>query len=153
MCIACMYVTGKVYKLQKTLFPKMSFTDPLLLEDVIRCYKERETVCRNCYYSGNKLSRYFDARGCCTLCDYETNKLVIIPKSRMTINYYECEIIAIPPWPMRKLIDQRFQPCVEDNLKDHMTSLIISHNSTVWYAHTIEELVIWTIERDNGKDN
>ena len=27
----------------------------------------------------------------------------------------------------------------------------MSHNSAVWYAHTVEELVIWTVEREYGK--
>ena len=27
----------------------------------------------------------------------------------------------------------------------------MSRNSAVWYTHTVEELVIWTVEREYGK--
>ncbi|XP_065891397.1 uncharacterized protein [Dysidea avara] len=140
---------GRV-KLRETMFPKVSFIDPSLLEDVIRCYKDRQTVCRNCYYNNNKLSRGYDAKGQCTSCKWEFKKLLVIPKSPMTINYYESEMIAIPPWPKSKPNDLPFEACAKpkDKSNDHKRCLIMSRNSAVWYAHTVEELVIWTVERE-----
>jgi len=144
---------GQVYKLLETLFPKASFIDASLLEDVIRCYKERQTVCRNCYYNSNKLSRGYDAKGHCTQCQWEFKKLLVIPKSSMTVNYYESDMIAIPPWPKSKPNDLPFESCAKpkDKSNDHKRCLIMSRNSAVWYAHTVEELVIWTVERENGE--
>ena len=144
---------GRIYKVQETLFPKESFIDPLLVDDVVQCYKERQTVCRNCYYNSNKLSRGFDAKGLCTQCHWEFKKLLVIPKSQMTHNFYKSDMIAIPPWPRSKPNDLPFESCAKpkDKSNDHKRCLIMSRNSPVWYAHTVEELVIWTIERERGK--
>ena len=38
-----------------------------------------------------------------------------------------------------------------DKSHDHKRCLIMSCNSAVWYAHTVEELVIWTVEGEYGK--
>ena len=68
----------------------------------------------------------------------------------MTVNYYKSEMIAIPPWPKSKPNKLPFESCAKptDKSKDH---LITSRNSAMWYAHTIEEIVIWTVEREYGK--
>ena len=152
----CYYaVAGKnrTYNLKETLFPKVSFIDIPLLEDVIRCYKDRQTVCRNCFCNDLKLSRGYDAEGKCTQCQWEFKKLLVIPKSPMTVNFYKSEMIAIPPWPKSKPNELPFESCAKptDKSKEHKRCLIMSRNSAVWYAHTVEELVIWTVERERGK--
>ena len=135
------------------LFPKVSFIEQPLLEDVIRCYKERQTVCRNCFYNDLKLSRGFNAKGQCTRCQWEFKKLLVIPKSPMTVNFYKSEMIAIPPWPKSKPNELPFESCAKptDKSQEHKRCLVMSRNSAVWYAHTVEELVIWTVEREYGK--
>ena len=62
-------------------------------------------------------------------------------------------MIAIPPWPKSKPNELPFESCAKptDKSKDHKRCLIMSRNSAVWYAHTVEELVIWTVEREYGK--
>ena len=77
----------------------------------------------------------------------------MIPKSPMTINYYKSELIAIPPWPKSKPNELPFESCAKptDKSKEHKRCLIMSRSSAVWYAHTVEELVIWTVEREYGK--
>ena len=117
---------------------KKCYIDPPLLDDVIRCYKERQTVCRNCFYNDLELSRGFSAKGQCTRCQWEFKKLLVIPKSPMTVNYYKSEMIAIPPWPKSKPNELPFELCAKptDKSKDHKRCLIMSRNSTVWYAHT-----------------
>ena len=134
------------------LFPKVSFIEQPLLEDVIRCYKERQTVCRNCFYNDLKLSRGFNAKGQCTRCQWEFKKLLVIPKSPLTVNYYKSEMIAIPPWPKSKPNELPFESCAKptDKSQEHRRCLVMSRNSAVWYAHTVEELVIWTVEREYG---
>ena len=53
----------------------------------------------------------------------------------------------------RKSSKLPFESCGKptDKSKDHKRCLIMSCNSSVWYAHTVEELVIWTVEREYGK--
>ena len=142
-----------VYNLKEMLFPKVSYIEMPLLEDVIRCYKERQTVCRNCFCNDLKLSRGYDADGKCTRCQWEFKKLFVIPKSPLTVNYYKSEMIAIPPWPKSKPNELPFESCAKPTSKsqEHRRCLIMSRNSAVWYAHTVEELVIWTVEREYGK--
>ena len=149
----CVADKTRVYHLQEMLFPKVSFIEQPLLEDVIRCYKERQTVCRNCFYNDLKLSRGFNAKGQCTRCQWEFKKLLVIPKSPLTVNYYKSEMIAIPPWPKSKPNELPFESCAKptDKSQEHKRCLVMSRNSAVWYAHTVEELVIWTVEREYGK--
>ena len=152
----CCYAAAgenRVYNLKEMLFPKVSFIEMPLLEDVIRCYKERQTVCRNCFCNDIKLSRGYDANGKCMQCQWEFKKLLVIPKSPLTVNYYKSEMIAIPPWPKSKPNELPFESCAKptDKSQEHRRCLIMSRNSTVWYAHTVEELVIWTVEREYGK--
>ena len=148
-------VTGanQTYNLKEMVFPKASFIETPLLEDVIRCYKERQTVCRNCFCNDLKLSRGYDANGKCTECQWEFKMLLVIPKSPMTENYYKFKTIAIPPWPKSKPNELPFESCAKptDKSNNHRRCLIMSRNSAVWYAHTVEELVIWTVEREYGK--
>ena len=155
MCPCCYAVAGQncTYNLKELVFPNASFIDTPLLEDVIRCYKDRQTVCRNCFCNDLKLSRGYDAKGKCTQCQWEFKKLLVIPKSSMTVNYYKSEMIAIPPWPKSKPNELPFESCAKpsDKSQDHKRCLIMSRNSAVWYAHTVEELVIWTVEREHGK--
>jgi len=66
------------------------------------------------------------------------------------MNCYKSEIIAIPPWPNSKPNELPSESCTKptDKSKEHKRQLVMSHNSAVWYAHTVEELVIW---REYGK--
>ena len=114
-------VTGdtRMYKLKEMLLPKASYIDPPLLDDVIRCYKERQTVCRNCFYNDLKLSRGFNAKGLCTTCQWEYRKLLVIPKSPLTVNYYESEMIAIPLWPRSKPNELPFESCGKPSDTSH----------------------------------
>ena len=135
------------------IFPKVSFIDQPLLEDVIQCYKKGQMVCRNCFYKNFTLSTSLTDKGNCTQCHQEYKKLLVIPKSSMTVNYYKSGMIAIPPWPRNKRSKSSFESCGKptDISKDHRRCLIMSRNSAVWYAHTVEELVIWTVERECSK--
>ena len=135
------------------IFPKVSFIDQPLLEDVIQCYKKGQMVCRNCFYKNFTLTTSLTDKGNCTQCHQEYKKLLVIPKSSMTVNYYKSEMIAIPPWPKNKRSKPSFESCGKpaDKSKEHRRCLIMSRNSAVWYAHTVEELVIWTVERECGR--
>ena len=135
------------------IFHKTSFIEQVLLEDIIQCYTRRQKVCRNCFYKSFKMSNTLNDKGVCTQCYQMYKELLVIPKSPMTINYYKSEMIAIPPWPKGKPNKLPFESCAKptDKSKDHKRCLIMSRNSEVWYAHTVEELVIWTVEREYGK--
>ena len=131
----------------------MSSIEQSLLEDIIQCYNKRQIVCRNCFYGNFKLSKSVTDKGNCSVCNHRYNELLVIPKSSMAVNYYKSEMIAIPPWPRSKPNKLPFQSCAKptDISHDHKRCLIMSRNSAVWYAHTVEELVIWTVEREYGK--
>ena len=142
--------SSHVYKLEEMRFTKASLIDPPLLKDVIRRYKERQIVCRNCYYGDFKLLSDPNTMGQCKKCHRESINLLVMPKSPMTVNFYESNMIAIPPWPKSKPNNLPFESCAKpkDKSNDHKRCLIMSRNSPVWYAHTVEELVIWTVERE-----
>ena len=110
-------------------------------------------VCRNCFYTNFTLSTSLTDKGNCTQCHQKYKKLLVIPKSSMTVNYYKSEMIAIPPWPKSKPNKLSFESCgkLTDKSQKHRRCLSMARNSEVWYAHTVEELVIWTVEREWGK--
>ena len=110
------------------IFPKTSFIEQALLEDVIRCYTRRQKVCRNCFYKSFKLSKALNDKGVCTQCYQMYNELLVIPKSPMTINYYKSEMIAIPPWPKSKPNKLPFESCAKPS---HKQCLTMSRNSAV----------------------
>ena len=109
-------------------------------------------VCRNCFYKNFKLCKSCTDKGKCTECHQLYKELLVIPKSPMTVNHYEFEMIAIPPWPEGKPNKLPFESCTKLT-ENHKQCLVMSRNSAVWFAHTVEELVIWTVEREYGKQN
>ena len=125
MCliIVSYHMTGGtcIYHVKETQFPKVSFIDQPLLEDIIRCYNKGQIVCRNCFYSNFKLSRSVTVKGNCSVCYHKYNELLVIPKSSMTVNHYKSEMIAIPPWPRSKPNKSPFQSCAKptDRSQDH----------------------------------
>ena len=102
-------------------------------------------MCRNCFCNELKLSRGYDAKGKCMQCQWKFKKLLVIPKSPMTVNFCKSEMIAIPPWPKSKPNELPFESCPKPTDKSK------EHRQCLWYAHTVEELVIWTVEREYGK--
>ena len=144
-------VTGKSnsYNVKEMIFPKVSFIDQPLLEDVIQCYKKGQMVCRNCFYKNFTLSTSLTDKGNCTQCHQDYKRLLVIPKSSMTVNHYKSEMIAIPPWAKSKPNKLPFESCTKPS--PHKHCFIFACNSSVWFAHTVEELVIWTVEREYGK--
>ena len=89
-----------------------------LLEVVIKCYKDRQTMC---FCNNLELWRGYDASGKCTQSQWEFKKLLVIPKSPMTVNYYKSEMIAIPPWPKSKPNELPFESCAKptDKSQEH----------------------------------
>ena len=140
----------QTYNLKDIMFPRTSFIEQPLLEDVIQCYKKRQTVCRNCFYKDFKVCKSLSDKRRCTQCHQVYKELLVIPKSSMTVNHYKFEMIPIPPWAKSKPNKLPFESCTKPT-KNHKHCLFIACNSAVWYAHTVEELVIWTVEREYGK--
>ena len=63
------------------------------------------------------------------------------------VNLKEIPLPPLPKWSWEKQ-DKPFSICSRAN---HNSCFEMSATSEVWFAHTIEELVVWTIEREYGK--
>ena len=73
-----------------------------------------------------------------------------MPSSRLCENFGDFDEIPIPGMPSwaKRHLEKPLSICQKD---DHYLCYERSANSDIWFAHTIEELVIWTIEREYGK--
>uniref|UniRef100_A0A1X7UD81 C2H2-type domain-containing protein n=2 Tax=Amphimedon queenslandica TaxID=400682 RepID=A0A1X7UD81_AMPQE len=139
----------KRFRPHTTVFHSSSKILPELLEDVMTCYLRGNLVCKVCYYRRN-LSCPITYEGgfkFCQECKKFCESLWLMPSSRLCENFGDFSEIPIPGMPSwaRRNSDKPLSMCQKD---DHYVCYERSANSDIWFAHTIEELVIWTIERE-----
>ena len=133
---------------EKTLFKDISKINPVLLQDVVNCYKKYKFVCRTCFFRHNCQEAMHTGKPC-RQCK-NTAAIRVIPASRMCKNFRDLKVLAIPPPPKMLMSPgnhhKPFQYCRNE---DHM--LCYDRAKESWYAHSIEEIVIWTVERYWGE--
>ena len=138
------------FRPETAVFHHSSKILPDLLEDVITCFLQGERVCKLCFYR-RKLARvvsYKDGFPYCPECK-QCDHIWLMPASRFCENFGNFREIPVPQaphWFMRHR-DKPFGVCRKE---DHHSCYERSATSDIWFAHTIEELVIWTIEREYG---
>lgn len=139
------------FRPEMTVFNSSSKILPLLLDDIVNCYQKGYSVCKFCYYRkklANTLSRHGNGYFCSN-CNSLTKTVWLIPSSQFCENFgnfKELPIPSAPKWSYEKR-DKPFTMCTR---RVHHGCFEMSANSEVWFAHTIEELAVWTIEREYG---
>ena len=128
---------------ETTVFHHSSKILPLLLEDIIRCYLQGQSVCKYCYYKRKRETpiTYKYCQICCKYCE----SVWVMPSSHLCENFGRFSYIPVPVMPRISSASKPFAYCQKS---DHFLCFEKSANSEIWFAHTIEELVIWTIERE-----
>jgi hypothetical protein len=121
-----------------------------LLEDVIKCYAERREYCKTCFYKmGRKgeLSVGPQNTSVCKLCRRPWQRVVVMPSSRLCWNFGDFDVIPVAPLPRAKTMSlySTFRYCINDN---HYRCFKVYIDNEFWYAHSVEELVIWTVEKE-----
>ena len=138
---------------EKTSFRHISKVNPRLLQDIVKCYRHSKIVCKFCFYH-HKLQIFYAGKTC-KHCKRQCEKLVLIPASRLCQNFGNFSVVPIPSPPRlfmeysgASISNKPFQYCQKE---DHFKCYEKSAVNEVWYAHSIEELVIWTFERHYSK--
>ena len=131
----------------KTVFCSVSEIPDELLADVARCFQHRMLICRMCYFVSNcnEFSSKMSSRNTCER-GHPWKHIRVIPRCTLCIG--SSPFVAIPPLPKHmKHCNSPFQVCKK---ADHQTCYSMSKNTNPWFPHTVEELVVWTVERERG---
>ena len=153
-CVCIMAAPGPAYRPfdpEKTIFKDVSKINPTLLQDVVNCYKKKKIVCKACFFRNRGQEVVVSNNRPCHQCR-ESETVLVIPASRMCRNFSNSKSVVIsqPPRLLMNALNAHkpFQYCRNSS---HSVCYEQSCGKDVKYAHSIEELVIWTIERAMSK--
>ena len=128
----------------KTQFKDVSDIHPALLQDIVNCYKKYKYVCRTCFVRYNRQEIIVGGKPCRKCRNTTTTR--IVPASKMCKNFRDLRVLAIPPPPKVLMAPtNRHKPFLYCRNVDHL--LCYDRAKESWYAHSMDELVIWTVER------
>ena len=82
----------------------------------------------------------------CRHCKKLFEPLHVIPSCSLCESYFG-DHVAIPPYPRGGPSNKVFEYCQK---KDHFRCFKVYYNQGFWYTHSVEEAVIWTVERELG---
>ena len=139
---------GNLFDPEKTVFNSISDIPSELLGEVAQCFQQRMLICRICYFESHckELSSKKTTRNTCER-GHSWRHVTVIPRCSLCIS--SSTFISILPLPKHmRHCNSPFQVCKKT---DHQTCYFMSKNTNPWFPHTVEELVIWTVEREKGK--
>ena len=92
--------------------------------------------------------------GICRRCLRNCGTITVIPASDLCETSCYGKFVAIPPTPNHIDNISAFKFCKRyKNGPEHKKCLLLTRRGNAWYPHSIEEMVIWTIEYKQGKLN
>lgn len=112
-----------------------------LLQSVCGCFSHRQRVCQTCFVSTNPtnendLFKISQQNGACYNCGQSVLPILVMPTSPLCVNV--TTFIPILPCPA----NATFIKCCP-----HATTC---HDQQCYFAHSVEELVIWCVELESG---
>ena len=144
---------GDRFLLSKTRFTSAEQIPQYLLESVIKCYSQRVQACRWCFLTHlpstlkqlQKLS--VTSTSICKKCLRNNKTITVMPASNLCETSPYGKFVAIPPTPIRKTNIPAFYYCPKSKeTSKHKRCLLLTRKEDAWFPHSIEEMVIWTIE-------
>ena len=136
---------------EKTVFKDISKINPILLQDIVNCYKKSKFVCKFCFVNYHR-QEVIPGGKPCRQCK-NGMKILVMPSSKMCKNFKNMSVLAIPPPPKVLMVpSNHHKPFMYCRNPDHTVCYEKSMTKETWYAHSIEELVIWTVERHWSKE-
>ena len=142
--------SGKMYQPKGLEFVTISDIPIELVVGVAECFKSVTFVCRVCYFESDckilikKVE--VDSVFVCPNGHSPWKQIKVIRSCSICVS--PSEWIPIPPLP--KHMKQSKTPFVICKKEDHHTCYAMSKGTNSWFPHTVEEMVIWTVERDTG---
>ena len=138
------------YHSREVSYGKIADIPEELLSAVALCYNYNKTVCRNCFFrKGCRQITSTKKSSSTCLEGHSWRALVIMPGCRLCSNANYSMHIPILPIP-RHMKESRapFNICKRT---DHLNCHLMTKNTNPWFPHTVEELVVWTVERERGE--
>lgn len=143
--------SGKIYQPKGLEFVTISDVPIELLVGVAECFKSVSLVCRICFFESD-----FKV----LIKKVEVNSVFVCPNGHSpwkqikvirscSICVSPSEWIPIPPLPKHMKVSKT--PFVICKKEEHHTCYAMSKGTNPWFPHTVEEMVIWTVERERGQ--
>ena len=141
-------LTPKYYS-KNVSFQYLSDIPSDLLAAVAVCYDYHEIVCRHCFFnSGGRKLTVAKGQRSSTSCSegHGWRPLLVIPGCRLCSNSSHGKHIPILPMPVHmKMSSSSFLICKRSH---HQQCYQPVKGTNPWFPHSVEELVIWTIEKE-----
>ena len=151
-----MFADGKSL-LSKTRFRSAKQVPQHLLESVSECYSERVEACRWCFLTclpstpEQLQSLSVTGTSICRKCLCNNGTITVMPASDLCETSPYGKFVAIPPTPINKTNIPVFYYCPKfKEISKHERCLLLTRKEDAWFPHSIEEMVIWTIEYKQG---
>ena len=136
------------YNAKSAMFENIVDIPQDLLGAVALCFQHHRIVCRMCFF--NSSCRILTSKGAAKsgACEegHQWRPLIIMPACRLCINFNSNPYVPVLPIP--KHMKSATSPFVICKKGDHKTCYYMSKTTNPWFPHTVEELVIWTVERE-----
>ena len=152
--VAASYTTDfmgtMLYDPKKTEFVNIKDIPSELLAAVAECFQRRLFVCRICFFESQctKLVSKIETKQMIMCEEGHTpwKQIKVVPQCKLCIT--PGGHAPIPPLPKHmKNSNIPFAVCKK---AEHQTCYAMSRGTNPWFPHTVEELVIWTVERERG---
>ena len=149
---------ARLYDPATACFSSVRAIPQKLLSAVAKCYQSRLNVCRACFFdsldgkSYNKCPTISSKEELSSMCErgHYWQPIRVIPQCKMCMSYGS--YVAIPPVPTHMCLQHhRNSPFKLCNNPAHDYCFERSRKVNPWFPHTVEEMVIWTVERELGK--
>ena len=138
---------ARKYNAKDVSFVSISDIPSDLLASVAVCFKDMQLVCRICFFESNCTLLIKKKDRSCGKDHVPWKPIKVIPRSALCSS--PLEFIPLPPLP--KHMQQYSIPFVVCKKTDHRTCYAMSKGTNPWFPHTVEELVVWTVERECGE--
>ena len=122
-----------------------------LLAGVALAYHSQRIACRQCFFTGSRVITTTKRKSSDTCIEgHPWRPLTIIPGCRLCYHPRGSTANHIPVLPVpRHMKDRRPAQFCVCKKSDH--THCYKQNTTPWFPHSVEELVIWTVEREKGE--
>ncbi|XP_065891374.1 3'-5' exoribonuclease HELZ2-like isoform X2 [Dysidea avara] len=147
------------YSLKGTNFTSVDEIPIHLLESISTCYSQKIQACYWCFLTHlpstrQQLLSMSVASGVCRKCLRQRTRdelIIVIPASNLCEPSVYGKYVGIPPTPKHTDRITSFKYCNKyERTADHTTCLRLTRRGNAWYPHSVEEIVIWTIEYKQG---
>ena len=137
----------KKYHTDNVEFASIQDIPSSLLASVAELFKNLKLVCRVCFLQSNCVLLIGKKGRGCMKNHTPWRPVRAIRRSPLCVSGTE----FIPVMPLPRHMMNLHTPFVVCKKKSHTVCYAMSKGTNPWFPHTVEELVIWSVEREHGE--